>query len=154
MADDHLRETARAFLDAEEEITANADPAVDEDVVGRFYRAKVALRAALAAGPPPTNGPTRSEMVERFREALMEHHHHDWDMETVAEAAHICADTLASHRPDNDPEAETAAPAVTYYPSVGPDYVNDRTIERREALRQRREHHAPGNDHPTGDDDG
>lgn len=32
----------------------------------------------------------QSSFVEVFREALMNKHHHDWDMETVAEAAYIC----------------------------------------------------------------
>jgi hypothetical protein len=31
------------------------------------------------------------EMVESMTRALMEVHHDDWDMETVREAAHICA---------------------------------------------------------------
>lgn len=35
-----------------------------------------------------------SPLVEVFREALMREHHHDWDMETVAEAAYICAAQL------------------------------------------------------------
>lgn len=34
------------------------------------------------------------QLVEQFREALMQAHHHDWDMETVSEAAHICARSL------------------------------------------------------------
>ena len=33
-------------------------------------------------------------MIEVFRKALMEAHHDDWDMETVSDAAHICADAL------------------------------------------------------------
>lgn len=33
----------------------------------------------------------RVEMAERMRKALMEAHADEWDMETVAEAAHICA---------------------------------------------------------------
>lgn len=32
-----------------------------------------------------------SSLVETFRSALMAEHHDDWDMETVSEAAHICA---------------------------------------------------------------
>lgn len=32
-----------------------------------------------------------SDLAEVFREALMREHHNDWDMETVAEGAHICA---------------------------------------------------------------
>lgn len=32
-----------------------------------------------------------ADLVERFRKALMEQHHHDWTMEVVSEAAHICA---------------------------------------------------------------
>ena len=32
-----------------------------------------------------------SELVERFREALMAEHADDWDMDTVSEAAHVCA---------------------------------------------------------------
>lgn len=31
------------------------------------------------------------DLVEVFRHALMEAHHHDWSMETISEAAHICA---------------------------------------------------------------
>jgi hypothetical protein len=31
------------------------------------------------------------ELVERFRTALMVEHHNDWDMDTISEAAHICA---------------------------------------------------------------
>lgn len=32
-----------------------------------------------------------ANLIEIFRKALMAEHHHDWDMETVSEAAHICA---------------------------------------------------------------
>jgi hypothetical protein len=32
-----------------------------------------------------------ARVVERFRKALMVAHADDWDMETVAEAAHVCA---------------------------------------------------------------
>lgn len=35
-----------------------------------------------------------SGLTERFRAALMVEHHHDWTMETVSEAAHICAHSL------------------------------------------------------------
>lgn len=33
--------------------------------------------------------------IEQFRRALMREHSHDWDMNTVSEAAHICARALA-----------------------------------------------------------
>lgn len=33
----------------------------------------------------------RSDLTEQFRKALMEAHADDWDMETISEAAHICA---------------------------------------------------------------
>jgi hypothetical protein len=29
--------------------------------------------------------------IEQFRKALMVAHAHDWDMDTIAEAAHVCA---------------------------------------------------------------
>lgn len=32
-----------------------------------------------------------ANLIEVFRKALMREHHQDWDMETVSEAAHICA---------------------------------------------------------------
>jgi hypothetical protein len=35
-----------------------------------------------------------SDLVELFREALMKKHSNDWDMETVAEAAYICAEAI------------------------------------------------------------
>jgi hypothetical protein len=39
-----------------------------------------------------------SDLVEVFRKALMEAHADDWDMDTVSEAAHICARAaLAAH---------------------------------------------------------
>ena len=34
----------------------------------------------------------RRNTVELFRKALMERHAEDWDMETISEAAHICAE--------------------------------------------------------------
>jgi hypothetical protein len=34
------------------------------------------------------------DIVELFRAALMKHHANDWDMETVAEAAYICAEAI------------------------------------------------------------
>lgn len=40
----------------------------------------------------------QSELVERFRHALMVEHHHDWDMDTVAEAAYICAGVMMSSK--------------------------------------------------------
>lgn len=47
---------------------------------------------AAAGTASEDDGP--SQTVERFRKALMRRHHDDWDMETVAEAAHICAEEL------------------------------------------------------------
>lgn len=35
-------------------------------------------------------------LVESFRQALQAAHHDDWDMETVSEAAHICANTFVN----------------------------------------------------------
>jgi len=34
------------------------------------------------------------ELTERFREALMAEHGEDWDMDTVSEAAHVCATAI------------------------------------------------------------
>lgn len=46
--------------------------------------------------PYPTADTVREQihasLVETFRKALMEKHHQDWDMETISEAAHICAE--------------------------------------------------------------
>jgi hypothetical protein len=46
----------------------------------------------------PVEAPSRewSPLVERFRAALMAEHADDWDMETVAEAAYICAAAVSS----------------------------------------------------------
>jgi hypothetical protein len=54
--------------------------------------------------PPPTPDPRPwSPLVERFRSALMREHADDWDMETVSEAAHICAHVMALiAQPDPD----------------------------------------------------
>lgn len=50
----------------------------------------------LSEWPPPPNRFPNADpvVVERFRAALMVEHD-DWDMETVSEAAHICADADA-----------------------------------------------------------
>lgn len=37
-----------------------------------------------------------ADMTEKFRTALMEVHANDWTMETIAEAAHICAGAISS----------------------------------------------------------
>jgi hypothetical protein len=37
--------------------------------------------------------------VEAFRKALMDEHSNDWTMETIAEAAHICARIAAGPHP-------------------------------------------------------
>lgn len=36
-------------------------------------------------------------LTESFRKALMKEHAHDWDMETVAEAAYILSEVAAQH---------------------------------------------------------
>lgn len=69
--------------------------------------ARTALREALEGVPTPApragvspqpeithSGP----MVERFRAALMRRHADDWDMDTVAEAAYVCAAELTVTR--------------------------------------------------------
>jgi hypothetical protein len=38
-----------------------------------------------------------SQTIELFRAALMEKHSDDWDMETISEAAHICAATIEAY---------------------------------------------------------
>jgi hypothetical protein len=62
-------------------------------------------RAEAAGSPPPTPDPRPwSPLVERFRSALMREHADDWDMETVSEAAHICAHVMALiAQPDREP---------------------------------------------------
>ena len=37
-----------------------------------------------------------AERIEQFRKALMTEHAHDWDMDTISEAAHICARSLVA----------------------------------------------------------
>jgi hypothetical protein len=39
-----------------------------------------------------------SDEVEIFRAALMREHHHDWSMEVISEAAHICASAITARR--------------------------------------------------------
>jgi hypothetical protein len=46
-----------------------------------------------------------SDLVEVFRKALMEAHADDWEMDTVSEAAHICARAaLAAHDQRGEPD--------------------------------------------------
>jgi hypothetical protein len=42
-------------------------------------------RAALRAN-------VEASLIEVFRKAPMVEHHQDWDMDTISEAAHICAE--------------------------------------------------------------
>ncbi len=37
---------------------------------------------------------SKAETIELFRKALMREHHHNWSMEPISEAAHICAKAL------------------------------------------------------------
>ena len=38
------------------------------------------------------NTMSKTQLIERFRKALMQAHSHDWTMEVISEAAHICAE--------------------------------------------------------------
>lgn len=58
-----------------------------------------------------------SDLVEVFREALMREHHGDWDMETISEAAHICARQLEQTN-WFDEEPMPGAPAPELYRRV------------------------------------
>lgn len=58
------------------------------------YRAGWAAKALLSRSAAEPNDP--GEIVERFRKALMVAHADDWDMDTVAEAAHVCAEEVTS----------------------------------------------------------
>jgi predicted RNase H-like nuclease (RuvC/YqgF family) len=55
-----------------------------------------------------------SDLVEVFRKALMEVHADDWDMDTVSEAAHICALSALAARQAfcRAEEADAAVPAT------------------------------------------
>lgn len=61
-----------------------------------------------------------SELVEHFRKALMREHHHDWTMEVVSEAAHICARAIAtSNYPTKPLTGDTPELARKRYRSGG-----------------------------------
>lgn len=45
----------------------------------------------------------RAELIEVFRKALLAEHANDWDMETCAEAAHICARAVPTETDDDEP---------------------------------------------------
>jgi capsule polysaccharide export protein KpsE/RkpR len=46
-----------------------------------------------------------SKTLELFRSELMKRHSDDWDMETIAEAAHICAEASEAHEQERIREA-------------------------------------------------
>ncbi len=61
-----------------------------------------------------------AELVEHFRKALMKVHHHDWTMETVSEAAHICARSIStSNYPTKPLTGDTSILARKRYLSGG-----------------------------------
>lgn len=61
-----------------------------------------------------------SKLVEHFRKALMKEHHHDWTMEVISEAAHICARAIAmSNYPTKPLTGDTPALAKKRYRSGG-----------------------------------
>lgn len=76
------------------------------DCMDRLCELLILVTGRLTA--EPTAAPTRptreqvrdprpwSPLVERFRSALMREHADDWSMETVAEAAYICAGVVTS----------------------------------------------------------
>ena len=51
----------------------------------------VTNRQEGSAPPTELRQQVEGHLIEVFRKALMVEHHHDWDMETCAEAAHVCA---------------------------------------------------------------
>lgn len=61
-----------------------------------------------------------SDLVEHFRKALQREHHHDWTMEVVSEAAHICARAITtSNYPTRPLTGDTPALARKRYRSGG-----------------------------------
>lgn len=61
-----------------------------------------------------------AETIELFRKALQREHHDDWTMETISEAAHICARALAtSNYPTKPLTGDTPALARKRYRSGG-----------------------------------
>lgn len=61
-----------------------------------------------------------SNLVEHFRKALMREHHHDWTMEVVSEASHICARVIStSNYPTKPLAGDTPALARKRYLSGG-----------------------------------
>jgi hypothetical protein len=82
------------IIDQLRELLANQTERAN-DHLAAWKRERAEVERLRAAAPASEDDEvTRSEMVERFRKALMQRHHDDWDMETVAEAAHICAEEL------------------------------------------------------------
>jgi len=66
------------------------------------------------------NDEETSELVERFRKALMTQHGDDWTMEIISEAAHICAKSVAtSNYPSKPLSGDTPALAKKRYRSGG-----------------------------------
>jgi len=62
-------------------------PELAERIASRLDRATT----APTVDSVPVPRAEQAANIERFRKALMEAHAHDWTMDTISEAAHICA---------------------------------------------------------------
>lgn len=65
------------------------------------------------------------QTVELFRKALTREHAQDWDMETVAEAAYICADALNRGAVNKTLKGDTPEKARARWREGGFGSVND-----------------------------
>jgi hypothetical protein len=87
------------------ETTARSEPRVDWAKLFHRQSPYVSVAVDHPAFGEPINWPADDVfpledwvtlLIERYRKALMAEHAHDWTMEVISEAAHICARTHES----------------------------------------------------------